>query len=420
MSRYDPHEKWLQRERNRIPTKTPKKKESSKKMSDAAAYNKKMQDFFTSASFSFVKEAAPSPPPPPPVRWEDVIGQAEAKTAVKEVIEGVTKHAALYKKYGRRAPRGVLLYGPPGNGKTLLAKAAAHAMASAHGQEARKSGFIYAKSSDLFDKLFGGTEKIIAGLFQRAKEHKRRYGYPAVLFLDEAENVLGHRGGRLSDGVSVNIGPDICVPAFLAEMDGLEESSAIVLLATNRQHVLDPAVVREGRIDRKVFVGRPSREDAKAFFAHYLNGRPLSRAVDELARVAVEALFDERHALYHVRLQSGQEKVATLGDFTSGAQIAYLVDAATSFAIDREIATGTETSVLPEDFVAAVERTAKEQRGLDHYEALVTFCEPFGKDVVEIERVRVDGTRAKKSLIAEVPKGVEVEVVGLGRERAVA
>lgn len=433
---FDAHSAWLKREQQRkVPPaagpahaivakertplfkglqKTTKASRTTRKKSKMTSDLKPSDFFGFGGSITF---GPPQPPPLTPVRWADVIGQAEAKAAVREVIEGVSKHAAIYKKYGRRPPKGVLLFGPPGNGKTLLGKAAAFEMAQMHGQQAQASGFIYVKASDIFDKYFGATEKKIADLFRKARDHKAKFGYPAVLFVDEAENILGRRGGGGDNSmITSGFGSDISVPVFLAEMDGLEESAAIVLLATNRQDALDPAVIREGRIDRKVFVGRPTREEAKTFFEHYLRERPLAVSVSELAERAVSSLFDEGNALYRVQLKNGKERVATLGDFTSGAQIAYLVDAATSLVIQREISGERVEGVTVNDLIDVVVRTTREHRALKHVDALASFIEPFVEGVKNIERVPVDGSKPKHSLIEEVPRGVELRLLGPARE----
>lgn len=431
MSRFDAHAAWLKREQQRktppvAPAheavakekkrlftglqKTAKAQKTTQKTSRKK--DKKMTanpSDFQAFRFSFGAPPAPKPAPLAPVRWSDVIGQAEAKAAVREVIEGVSKHAAIYKKYGRRPPKGVLLFGPPGNGKTLLGKAAAFEMAQMHGQEASATGFIYVKASDLFDMYFGATEKKIAGLFRKARDHKTKFGYPAVLFVDEAENILGRRGGGDNGTIHSGLGSSISVPVFLAEMDGLEESSAIVLLATNRQDDLDPAVV-----------GRPTREEAKVFFEHYLRDRPLAVDAGELAERAASELFDERNALYRVQLKNGKERVASLGHFTSGAQIAYLVDAATSLVIEREIAGQEVTGVTVSDLIDVVVRTTKEHRALKNVDALASFVEPFAEEVKGIERVPVDGSKPKLSLIEEVPRGVEFQILGPTGEKAVA
>lgn len=415
MAKFDAHDHWLKREKKRKEPQVPKppkvKEARSKGLAPKAPKKKKdkrekkmsndpMADLFAPLSFSFGPRPAPPPKPRPVVKWDDIVGQAEAKTAMREAIEGATKHAELYKKYGRRPTKGVLLFGPPGNGKTMLGKAAASAMAEMHGQSGQETGFIYLKGPEIQDPWFGGSAKKIRDLFLKAKRHKDQHNYPAVVFIDEAESVLGVRG---RSGAS-----DITVPPFLIEMDGLDECSAIVILATNRPNSLDPAVVREGRIDRKVFVDRPTREDALAFFEKGLAGRPLAENPEVVASEAVRTLYDPQHVLYRIELQDGTTKTVTLGHFASGAQVTYLIDAAATLAIEREIATG-ECGIRGKDFADVIARTLKEQRELDHSEALFAFCESFVHSVVEIQRARTDGKFAKRrSLIAQVPAGVQV------------
>jgi proteasome-associated ATPase len=385
---YDHVAAWHARQQSRE-EKPSKKKSRSKHVSK----NKEGFSFFVDVVHVDVPTA-------PIVRWDEVIGQDEAKAALREAIEGAIKHADLYKRYGRKPTKGVLLYGPPGNGKTMLGKAAATALAEVHGGVASASGFIYVKGPELKDSYYGGTERKIRDLFERARRHKAQHGYPAVIFVDEAECMLGH---RRDDGGGVS-----AVQTFLTEMDGLVESSAFVLLATNRPGQLDSAVIREGRIDRKILVGRPSREDAIEIFRQCLRPRPIVGDLDELAAAAAEILYDSRHALYALHLQDGTSKTVRLGDFTSGAQITSLVESATSFAIDREIATG-EQGIRIDDFRAAILRSLKEQRDLDHPTELAAFCEDFMGEIVRLERVKGDGLKAKRaSLITKIPEGVGV------------
>jgi SpoVK/Ycf46/Vps4 family AAA+-type ATPase len=173
------------------------------------------------------------------------------------------------------------------------------------------------------------------------------------------------------------------VPAFLAEMDGMFDSGAVVLLATNRPDVLDPAIVREGRIDRKVFVGRPSKDDALEIFARYFAGRPTTVPAADMAANAVGELFSSARTLYRISLSSGRSKYLTLGDVTSGAQIAGIVDQAATFAIDADA-----EGIRPEDVFEAIERTHAEQRHVNHADELAIFCEPFASQVERIEKVR--------------------------------
>src|SRR3990167_2927964 len=163
--------------------------------------------------------------------FADIGGQDEAVATLLEAIEGPLKHADLYKAYGKKSLKGVLLAGPPGCGKTLLAKATVSDIAKSHSKADAATGFIYVKGPEILSMWVGNSESAVRSLFKRAKEHKLEHGYPAVIFVDEAESILAKRGNGIHSG-SVLSGT--IVPTFLAEMDGLEDSGAFVLLATNR------------------------------------------------------------------------------------------------------------------------------------------------------------------------------------------
>lgn len=342
------------------------------------------------------------------VTWDDIGGQADAKAAMREAVEGPVLNREIYKRYGRRPTKGVLLYGPPGNGKTMLGKAAASALAALHGSSAGASGFLYVKGPELLSSYVGASEQGVRGLFDSARKHKAQHGYPAVVFLDEAEALLGRRG---APGLSAALASTL-VPTFLAEMDGMTESGALVILATNRPDALDPAVVREGRIDRKVLVGRPTRDCAFEIFRRHLASRPLAADLDTelLAVASTGALYDESHVLYRVLLSGGKAKSVTLGHLTSGAQIAAIVDVAASMAIDRELAGDTAAGIGVPDVERAVVRTMHEHRAVDHSDELALFVEPFRHDVQDIERVGADGRTRRPSLITDLGRGPAVTI----------
>lgn len=336
------------------------------------------------------------PPPPPRVNttrttWDDVGGLEEAKAAMIEAIEMPVKYADLYKKYNKLPVKGVLLYGAPGCGKTLLGRAAATAISDVNEGRGTESNFLYVKGPELLNMYVGNTEASIRSLFAQAREHKENHGYPAILFIDEADALLGARGGRGAHGGMLGSLSSTIVPQFLSEMDGLEDSGAIVLLSTNRADVLDPAIVREGRIDRKVRIGRPDQKATEAILRIHLKGKPLDSAVDEaqFAKVAAEALFAPDFVLYSIHRNDGPPFTVpfTLGHMVNGAMIAALVDQSTTNAINREIKGGT-SGVSMSDFAQALISVFRANQHLNHDDMLQEFCEPFAKKVAEITRFR--------------------------------
>lgn len=240
------------------------------------------------------------------VTWDSIGGQEEAKEAFREAIELPFKSPEIFKAYNKQPMKGVLLSGPPGCGKTMLGKAAATAIQKMTG--AKESGFLYIKGPEILDPYVGVAEAAVRKIFLRAREHKANTGSPAVVFIDEADAILGKRGGHHS------FMEKTIVPAFLTEMDGMEESGALIILATNRPDTLDPAVIRDGRIDRKIAVTRPTLDDSADIFRLYLKDVPLAKSENakELGDRAANSLFSLDRALYHVTLASQKEIVVPL------------------------------------------------------------------------------------------------------------
>lgn len=301
------------------------------------------------------------------VVWDDIGGAAEAKAAMREAIEYPIQFAKLYKHYGKKGSKGVLLAGPPGCGKTMLGKAAATSVA----QRGAAGGFLYVKGPEVLNKWVGESEATIRGLFASARKHKAKTGSPAVIFIDEADALLSKRGDRpgVMDGT--------IVPMFLAEMDGLEESAAIVILATNRPGALDPAVVREGRIDRKVMVRRPTFEDALVIAELHAKRFRLDKmtAIEASEIVATEA-FSSLRVFYRIALHDGGSHDFQFSSILSGAAIAAIFDQAAALAIQRDIDDGTITGIRPLELRAAVDRIASQNRGLNHDDDLAAHVEP--------------------------------------------
>jgi proteasome ATPase len=299
------------------------------------------------------------------VSWGDVGGQEEAKEALREALELPLAHADLYKAYGKRGVKGVLLLGSPGTGKTLLGKAAATSIAKAHGHAASE-GFIYIKGPEILSKWIGESERQIRAIFSAAREHKARHGYPAIVFIDECDALLGVR----DRGSNTNLNATI-VPQFLAEMDGLDDSAAIFILATNRADMLDPAVVREGRIDRKVRVTRPVAQDARKIFEIHLRGRPLTGSSH------IDRGVDELYADHRMLRRIDEKSHLRLRDMVSGAMIAGIVEQASTFALLRDVEDHRRaaTGISPEQIVMAIDRAQAALAETDHGEVIREMIE---------------------------------------------
>lgn len=294
------------------------------------------------------------------VSWTDIGGQEEAKSSMIEAVEMPHMHREAYARYGKKPLKGLLLYGPPGCGKTMLAKAAATSIQKAYNGKAVESSFMYVKGPELLDRFVGNTEATIRSLFLRARDHKKKHGFPAVLFIDEADALLGRRGRGISSDMERTI-----VPQFLSEMDGLDESGCMVVLATNRADELDPAIVRDGRIDRKVYVGRPQKAEGVEIFKIHLAGKPMKegRTVTEVATQAAEELYSPAFQLV-VRRKKEPVKLP-MSSVVNGAMIAGIVDRAASLAIHREIKTSTKSGISDDDLKEAMNHVSASSRDLN-------------------------------------------------------
>ncbi|MBI2639684.1 MAG: AAA family ATPase [Candidatus Sungbacteria bacterium] len=320
------------------------------------------------------------------VQWSDIGGCDDAKELLIEAIELPHEFPELFSAYNKKPPKGILLYGPPGCGKTMLAKAAATALAETHRKKDGPagnipSGFFFIKGPELLDKYVGATEAKIREVFDLARRHEAKYGYQPVIFFDEADALLSKRGSGISSDMERTI-----VPMFLSEMDGLQKAGAIVLLATNRPDVLDPAVIREGRIDRKVKIPRPTKEVSVVIFELHLKGVPFANkdiTHELVSQFAADALFSDERVLYDLLLNpADQEKKAVfaLRELVNGAMIKGAVDKATSIALNRDRKAGnkTATGITKEDITAAIDSAFRENFDMNHDDELEEFRREHG------------------------------------------
>lgn len=312
------------------------------------------------------------------VHWDAIGGLELAKAELREAIVAPYVNSAVHAHYNKRPVRGILLYGPPGCGKSMLAKAAATELAARAGSGA-PTGFIYVKGPEILTPYVGQAEQNVRAMFDQARAHKLAHGVPAVIFIDEADAILSKRGTGISSDMEKTV-----VPAFLAEMDGLEDSGAIVLLVTNRADQLDPAIVRDGRIDRKIRVGRPNVSSATAIFTSALAKIPVvDVSKEELATASANSLFSMERGLYAIGTTGGQY-VFSLGNLVNGAMVAGVVDQAVSYAIARDVEAGVVTGLRSEDMFRAINRIQEQQADVNHTDELQSFASERGEKIVTV------------------------------------
>lgn len=330
--------------------------------------------------------------------WDDIGACHDAKLELIAALETPFVKQSIFDAFGAPRIKGGLLWGRPGNGKTLLGRAAAGSLARMHGKDAQESGFIYIKGPELLDKFVGETELQIRMAFEYGKAFFKKYGYPAVLFLDEAEALLMRRGSRTASGMEMTT-----VPQFLSEMDGIEDSGVFVLLATNRADVLDPAIVRDGRIDRKIYVAPPTFDNAPEIWNVHMRKALMGKdeSKEQLIAKANEALFSDRFPLYIIETTNGR-KTFTLGNLVSGAMIAGVVHRAASIAIERNNDPKNIDGLHYADFDAALVAMHKEQHGMNHFDELREFIDTNKIEPTSIEACH-DGAKIVQPKPQEKP-----------------
>jgi len=289
--------------------------------------------------------------------WSAIGGLEAAVQAIRDTIELPFLHAALFRRFEHSIPKGFLLHGPPGCGKTLLGKAAAYNLRQQlKGQTGvdRPEYFLHVKGPEILNMWVGESERQVRDLFAQCRERASE-GALAFLFIDEAESILGTRhAGRYHNMAST------IVPMFCTEMDGLEPlQNVVVILASNRADLIDPAILRPGRIDRKIKVNRPDQAGAQAIYEIYLRDTlPLAEPKSGLAQAIAQAHYARtpENQFLEILYRSGRREVLYRGDLASGAIIAAVVERAKSLAIKRAIQTEADTAITRDDLLTALER----------------------------------------------------------------
>ena len=361
----------------------------------------------------------------PDVSYADIGGLDEQIEQITDAIELPFVHADLFTEYELPSPKGILLYGPPGCGKTLIAKAVANSLAKrvseVTGDESAKSFFINIKGPELLNKYVGETERQIRLVFQRARE-KAQEGWPVIVFFDEMESLFRTRGSGISSDIESTI-----VPQLLAEIDGVETLRNVVVIgASNREDLIDPAILRPGRLDVKIRIERPDELAAAAIFSQYLTadlpvdqtlidttgGGDRHKAVASMVDAAVEEMYstEKENEFLEVTYQNGDKEVMYFKDFSSGAMIENIVRRAKQLAIKRVIGGGS-SGLRSEDLVAATKREFREHEDLPNTTNPDDWAKISGKKGERIVYIRtLVGTSAKSG-----SGGREVQRVGTGQ-----
>ncbi|HEX2050735.1 MAG TPA: proteasome ATPase [Actinomycetota bacterium] len=359
----------------------------------------------------------------PDISYEDIGGLDYQIEEIRDAIELPYLHDELFREHQLEPPKGILLYGPPGCGKTLVAKAVANSLAkkvaAKSGRSDRRSYFLNIKGPELLNKYVGETERQIRLIFQRAKE-KSEEGVPVIVFFDEMDSLFRTRGSGISSDIESTI-----VPQLLAEIDGVESlKNVIVVGASNREDLIDPAILRPGRLDVKIKIERPDEFSAADIFSKYLT-RDLPIAQSEIdahgsAESAVEAMIsatvekmysvEDSNRFLEVTYANGDKEVLYFKDFSSGAMIENIVRRAKKLAIKRAIG-GEGKGIRTSDLIAAIHQEYRENEDLPNTTNPDDWARVSGKKGERIVYIR--------TLVAEHQQGEQegrqVERVATGQ-----
>src|SRR4051812_14734686 len=362
----------------------------------------------------------------PDVSYDDVGGLDDQIEQIKDAIELPYLYGELFHEHELEPPKGILLYGPPGCGKTLIAKAVANSLAKRvaekTGNDKARSYFINVKGPELLNKYVGETERQIRLIFERARE-KSEEGNPVIVFFDEMDSLFRTRGTGISSDIESTI-----VPQLLAEIDGVEAlRNVIVIGASNREDLIDPAILRPGRLDVKIKIERPNEEAAAQIFSRYLEtdlpisadeveslgGGDVEKAVRAMIEKTVEAMYrtDDANRFLEVTYQNGDKEVMYFKDFSSGAMIENVVRRAKKLAIKRAIA-GGDRGIRTDDLLASIQQEYKEHEDLPNTTNPDDWAKISGKKGERIVYVR---TLIKKNDDKDTEGGRAIERVATGQ-----
>jgi proteasome-associated ATPase len=360
----------------------------------------------------------------PDVTYADVGGLDSQIEAITDAVELPYLHRELFAEHKLPAPKGILLYGPPGCGKTLIAKAVANSLAKkvaqVTGNTNTRSYFLNIKGPELLNKYVGETERQIRLVFQRARE-KSEEGVPVIVFFDEMDSLFRTRGTGISSDMESTV-----VPQLLAEIDGVETlRDVIVIGASNREDLIDPAILRPGRLDVKIRIERPNEVAAAQIFARYLTpdlpldagevrtrgGGDPAKATQAMIEATVAEMYrdDEENRFLEVTYQNGDKEVLYYRDFASGAMIENIVRRAKKLAIKRAIA-GTGRGIRLDDLFESIRQEYKENEDLPNTTNPDDWAKISGKKGERIVYIR--------TLISEdrgTKGGRSIERVGTGQ-----
>ena len=338
----------------------------------------------------------------PDVTYEDVGGLDLQIEKIVDAVELPFLHKQLFNEYSLPAPKGILLYGPPGCGKTLIAKAVANSLArkvaEISGEKEAPSYFLNIKGPELLNMYVGETERQIRLIFERARE-KSEQGWPVIVFFDEMESLFRTRGTGISSDIESTI-----VPQLLAEIDGVEAlNNVIVIGASNREDLIDPAILRPGRLDVKIRIDRPDATAAAKIFSRYLvpelpidselikkiGGGDRNKAVLGMIDETVDAMYSDKETnrFLEVTYQNGDKEVLYFRDFASGAMVENIVRRAKTLAIKRKLAGGRE-GIHTDDLIRSVRQEFREHEDLPNTTIPDDWAKVSGKKGERIIYVR--------------------------------